>query len=322
MLSSYQKASRQFGFLFWTLLVYIIAALIWWFISLEKQNRDMTELRLSRLSYTASAQASQVSAILDQQSRNTTKYIAEGVTFLVLILIGAFFVHRAMRKQLRYVALQRNFMMAITHELKTPIAATRLSVETLLYRELKTEQQKKLLQSALAETDRLNTLTSNILLASQLEEKTFRAAHDTIRVSEILLKISGDYVRRFPERRMSIQIEEGLTMQGDVVLVEMVFSNLIENALKYSPRDKAVGVKLKKEAGHILIMISDEGTGIPDSEKEKIFEKFYRMGNEDTRRAKGTGLGLYLARKIAAAHHGTIKVKDNSPSGSIFTVQF
>jgi K+-sensing histidine kinase KdpD len=282
----------------------------------------MTELRLSRLSYTASAQASQVSAILDQQSRNTTKYIAEGVTFLVLILIGAFFVHRAMRKQLRYVALQRNFMMAITHELKTPIAATRLSVETLLYRELKTEQQKKLLQSALAETDRLNTLTSNILLASQLEEKTFRAAHDTIRVSEILLKISGDYVRRFPERTMNIQIEEGLTMQGDVVLVEMVFSNLIENALKYSPRDKAVGVKLKKEAGHILIMISDEGTGIPDSEKEKIFEKFYRMGNEDTRRAKGTGLGLYLARKIAAAHHGTIKVKDNSPSGSIFTVQF
>lgn len=322
MLSSYQKASRQFRFLFWTLLLYIIAALIWWFISLEKQNREMVDLRLSQLKLSGSLTESQTELVIKEQQRNTTKYIAEGVTFLALILLGAYFVYRAMKKQFRYVALQRNFMMAVTHELKTPIAAARLNVETLLYRELKTDQQKKLLHSALAETDRLNTLTSNILLAAQLEEKTFHAANENIDISMTLKKVADDYIRRFPEREIKTEISAGSTMQGDPVLLEMLFSNLIENALKYSPREKTVRIELKKESDHTYIKVYDEGAGIPNLEKEKVFEKFYRGGNEDTRKTKGTGLGLYLSRKIAEAHNGKVKVKDNSPSGSIFVVQF
>ena len=322
MPSPYQKASRQFAFLFWTLLIYIIAALIWWFISLEKQNREMAELRLSQLSFIGNDKEEQAVIILKEQQRNTTKYIAEGITFLVLILVGAYFVYRAMRKQFRYATMQKNFMMAVTHELKTPIAGARLSVETLLYRELKPEQQKKLLQSALAETDRLNTLTSNILRAAQLEEKTFSASNESIDISLILQKLTDDYIRRFPDRRINRHIESGASMTGDPVLLEILFSNLIENALKYSPREKPVTVELKTSSGDKVISIFDEGVGIPNTEKDKIFEKFYRGGNENTRMTKGTGLGLYLARKIVEAHNGMVRVKENSPSGSIFVVQF
>ncbi|MFO0414976.1 MAG: sensor histidine kinase [Bacteroidota bacterium] len=319
--SSHKKNSRQFTFLFWILLTYVIAALVWWFISLEKQNREMTDLRLSRIDQFEDRETN-AAIILNQQKRNTTKYVAEGITFLVLILIGAYFVYRAIRRQMHYAAVQRNFMMAITHELKTPIAAARLSVETLLYRDLKPEQQKKFLHSALAETDRLNSLTSNILLAAQMEEKTYHASKENLDLSLLVNKVADDYTRRFPERKIQKQIEDRLMLHGDPVLLEMVFSNLIENALKYTPKDKPVLVVLKKENEQIVGMVYDEGPGIPDTEKEKIFEKFYRGGDEATRKTKGTGLGLYLARKITEAHQGTVFVKDHSPSGSIFVVQF
>jgi len=319
--SSHKKNSRQFTFLFWILLTYVIAALVWWFISLEKQNREMTELRLGRINQFEDRETN-AAIILNQQKRNTTKYVAEGITFLVLILIGAYFVYRAIRRQMHYAAVQRNFMMAITHELKTPIAAARLSVETLLYRDLKPEQQKKFLHSALAETDRLNSLTSNILLAAQMEEKTYHASKENLDLSLLVNKVADDYTRRFPERKIQKQIEDHLMLQGDPVLLEMVFSNLIENALKYTPKDKPVLVVLKKENEQIVGMVYDEGPGIPDAEKEKIFEKFYRGGDEATRKTKGTGLGLYLTKKITEAHRGKVFVKNNTPSGSIFVVQF
>ena len=320
--SSHKKTSRQFNFFFWILLTYVIAALVWWFISLEKQNREMTELRLSRIDQATHDKESAAMVILDQQERDTTKYIAEGITFLVLILIGAYFVYRAMRRQIHYASVQRNFMMAITHELKTPIAATRLSVETLLYRDLKADQQKKFLQSALAETDRLNSLTSNILLAAQMEEKTYHASKERLNLSQIVHKVADDYKRRLPDREIIKQIEEDINIEGDPVLLEMVFSNLIENALKYSPKEKPVLVSLKQEGKHINGMVCDEGQGIADSEKEKIFEKFYRGGDEATRKTKGTGLGLYLVRKIAEAHHGRVFVKEHAHSGTTFVVQF
>ena len=320
--SSHNKTSRQFGFLFWILLTYVVAALVWWFISLEKQNREMTELRLSQISQAVHDHQISATIILDQQKRNTTKYIAEGITFLVLILIGAYFIYRAMRRQLHYTAVQRNFMMAITHELKTPIAATRLSVETLLYRDLKADQQKKFLQSALAETDRLNSLTSNILLAAQMEEKTYRASKEPLDLSEIVHKVADDYTRRFPDRQIIQQINEYIPMQGDPVLLEMIFSNLIENALKYSPKEKPVIVSLQQKENQITAMVCNEGKEIADDEKEKIFEKFYRGGDEATRKTKGTGLGLYLVRKIAEAHQGRVFVKEHSPSGTTFVVQF
>jgi signal transduction histidine kinase len=109
---------------------------------------------------------------------------------------------------------------------------------------------------------------------------------------------------------------------GDPFLLNLLVSNLLENALKYSPKEGAVTLSLTKEGAHTLLAIKDNGPGIPDDEKKKIFGKFYRSGLETTRETKGTGLGLYLCRKIAADHKATIKVADNSPTGSIFTVAF
>jgi two-component system, OmpR family, sensor histidine kinase CiaH len=109
---------------------------------------------------------------------------------------------------------------------------------------------------------------------------------------------------------------------GDLILLQLLVSNLVENALKYSPREGVIDVTLEHKGRHTLLSVKDQGPGIPDEEKKRIFGKFYRTGQEATRRTKGTGLGLYLCLKIAQDHKATLKVADNSPVGSIFTVVF
>src|SRR5215467_8640819 len=123
--------------IYWLLLFYIVAALIWWFISLEKQNRQMTNFKINHTSTTIDRvrNAEQYNAAIikinQEHERNLIKYISEGSTFLILILIGAGFVYRSVRRQFRLQQQQQNFMMAVTHELKTPISVARLNLETL-----------------------------------------------------------------------------------------------------------------------------------------------------------------------------------------------
>jgi two-component system, OmpR family, sensor histidine kinase CiaH len=164
----------NFSFWFWILLIYVLVALVWWFISLEQQNHEMTALKLAQLQNTDPQFNAKQAQIQNINKRETRKFIGEGIAFLALIITGAVFVFRSIRKQVELSTLQQNFMMAITHELKTPIATTRLSIETVLRRKLDEVQQQKLLLSALSETNRLNILTNNILLASQMEKRIFK----------------------------------------------------------------------------------------------------------------------------------------------------
>ncbi len=312
----------NFSFWFWILFIYIVAALIWWFISLERQSHEMSELKLNQISKTDPQYSSKQQEVLQYKKRQTAKFIAEGLTFLALIVLGAAFVYRSIRKQIEVSSLQQNFMMAITHELKTPIATTRLSLETILRRKLDEVQQQKLLLSALSETNRLNILTNNILLASQMEEKTFQRENEQINLADMVETVVSDYKNRFPQRRIEASADKDLYIDGDELLVQIALSNLIDNALKYAPKDSPVYVDLMEDDDIIQIKVSDEGPGVMDEEKKKIFQKFYRSGNENTRRAKGTGLGLYLTKKIIEDHNGDIFVMNNTPHGSIFVIQF
>ena len=158
---------------YWILLVYIIAALVWWFIALEKQNETMFNFRVLQLNKDEPAYELQLQHVQDEEHRKTAQYIGEGSTFLLLILVGALFVYRATRKQLMLSNQQQNFMMAVTHELKTPIAIVKLNLETLQLRKLDEEKQNRIISSTLIETKRLNALTNNILITSQLESGNY-----------------------------------------------------------------------------------------------------------------------------------------------------
>jgi len=101
-----------------------------------------------------------------------------------------------------------------------------------------------------------------------------------------------------------------------------MISNLVENAVKYSPKEKPISCRLKRSGNDAVMNIIDEGIGVKDEEKSKIFEKFYRTGNESTRKTQGTGLGLYLCRKIAEDHNADITVTNNIPAGTNFAIRF
>ncbi len=304
---------------YWLLLLYMVAALFWWFIALENQNRNVSQIRLNELKKDDPGYFARAADIEDIRKRKTTQYIGEGITFLAVIVVGAVFVFRATRRQFRMSQQQQNFMMAITHELKTPIAVTQLNLETLQKRKLEEETQQKLIANTLEEANRLNSLCNNILLAAQLDAG-YVSHNQEINFTDLVEGCVDDFRKRFPQRMICENIEQGIYLNGETLLLQMLVNNLIENALKYSPREATVTIGVLQENNRVRLVVSDQGYSIPNDEKKKIFEKFYRVGNENTRRTKGTGLGLYLCKKIAESHNGYISVTDNLPTGSNFAV--
>ena len=307
---------------FWFLLLYIVAALIWWFISLHQQNERMSLLLLNELKKDDPEYVQKVSNIEDAKKRKTAQYDGEGAIFLLVILIGAGFVFRAAKKRLRLSQQQQNFMMTVTHELKTPVAIAQLNLETLQKRNLDDIQQKKLIANTMQEVNRLNSLCNNILLASRLDAGEYTPLKTQFNVSELTKKIQSNFAQRYAERPVIGNIQEGICMVGEELLVELMFSNLIENAIKYSPKYSSVKIDLNSDSQHIIFEVADEGPGISAEEKNRVFDKFYRTGNEGTRTTKGTGLGLYLCQQIARNHQATIDIKNNGLQGSVFTVTF
>jgi signal transduction histidine kinase len=299
----------------------MVSALFWWFIALERQNQEISHIRQSELLKDDPKYFERSVAIEEARKRKTAQYIGEGSTFLLLILVGAVFVYRATRRQIRLSEQQQNFMMAVTHELKTPIAVTQLNLETLQKRKLEEDKQQKLITNTLQEANRLNTLCNNILLASQLDAG-YRSNKEELNLTDLVQGCIDNFSNRFPNRSIREEVGEGIYLQGEKLLLQMLVNNLIDNALKYSPKEEEIRVALKEENGRVILSVSDAGSGIPDAEKKKIFTKFYRSGDEKTRKAKGTGLGLYLCKKIAESHNGYISVTDHLPVGSSFTVQF
>ena len=307
---------------YWILLTYMVAALFWWFIALEKQNQDITIIRLSEVKRDDPAYFEKAQIIDQAKKRKTAQYVGEGLTFLALTLLGAVFVFRATRKQLRLSQQQQNFMMAITHELKTPIAVAQLNLETLQKRKLDEDKQQKLISNTLQEANRLNTLCNNILFASQLDAGAYRSNNEEINFTDLVEGCVDDFKNRFPQRQIIEHISETSYLNGETLLLQMLVNNLIENALKYSPKELPVTIVLAESSEKIILTVSDGGPGIADAEKKKVFEKFYRSGDESTRKTKGTGLGLYLCKRIVESHKGYISVIDNLPTGSSFTATF
>jgi len=212
--------------------------------------------------------------------------------------------------------------MAITHELKTPIAVAQLNLETLQKRKLDEDTQRKLIHNTLQEANRLNTLCNNILFASQLDAGAYHSNQEEINFTDLVEGCVDDCKTRFSHRTIVENISESLYLNGETLLLQMLVNNLLDNALKYSPKESAVTVSLTEENQTIKLTVSDQGFGIADTEKKKVFEKFYRSGDENTRQAKGTGLGLYLCKKIVESHNGYISVTDNYPTGSSFAASF
>lgn len=306
-------------YVYWLLLVYLIAALGWWYFELDQQNDQMLSYQQEQIQKGFGGEISMEEA-QDAHDRNAKQFIGEGMTFLIFTVLGAIFVYGAVSRQIRYHLQQKNFMLAVTHELKTPIAVTKLTLETLKRHQLSEEKQQKLLGDAINETERLDMLCNNILLSSQMESGGYQSNKQEFNCSLMVLAAVGSFAKRYPIRKFELNVPADIICYGEEFLVRLVLNNLIENAIKYTVADSSITVAVVEEKEEIVIAVADSGQGIPDKDKSKVFEKFYRLEDERVRKTKGTGLGLYLSNKIVEDHKGSLTLIDNQPQGCVFKI--
>lgn len=316
------RSKKIIYFIYWVLLFYVMAALIWWYIALSHQNKQMTDYKIEQLSKTNKEFASKVMQLNKDRNRKNAQYLGEGVIFLLFISTGAYFLFRTLNKQIKQTEQQHNFMVAVTHELKTPIAVAQINLETLLKRKLDEHQSQKLLQNTIQESERMNALCNNLLLSSQIEGDGYQITLEKIQLRQIIDICLKQFMNRFPDRKFFVEYFDDSTMVlADQFLLQMAINNLLDNAVKYSFKNSDISIKISATSKHAFIHIADNGPGIEDEHKKRIFEKYYRVGSETTKKSKGTGLGLYLVKRIMIAHKGKVYVYNNEPNGSVFVLQ-
>ena len=304
---------------------YVLFQFCWWAYLLVDLNNEVYEHRIENVQLKARTPDESREAIADLENKNTQRrwmVIGEGSVFLALLTWGSILTARSIRKEMALARQQKNFLLSITHEFKSPLASIKLYLQTILRHDLEKEKEKSFINSAINDTERLNNLVENALLANLIDHNGYSFAMEDMNFSA-LMRLHIQKLQNVPDPpKFETHIEEGLHIQGDKNALILMISNLIENAWKYSPKETPLGIDLKKDGKKIVLCILDKGPGIPDSEKDKIFKKFYRLGNEETRKTKGTGLGLFIVKYIAQGHNGQISVHDNKPHGTIFCIQF
>ncbi len=251
--------------------------------------------------------------------------LSEGLTFAIVFAFGAISLHKSVNREHRLQDQKRNFLLSVTHELKSPLASIKLLLQTIQKRDLTKAQILDFIDKSLLDIERLDDMVENMLLASKIDNSSYTFPKANFNLSVLvdsivnrlqLTKCDGN------QQIINAEIEPKIEITGDKFALTSVVTNLIENAVKYSKPCEAVNVKLFSKTGKVYLQVADHGIGIADEEKSRIFDKFYRVGSEDTRNTKGTGLGLYIVKQVLDKHEASIRVKDNRPAGSIFEVVF
>ncbi|HKQ00486.1 MAG TPA: ATP-binding protein [Actinomycetes bacterium] len=221
----------------------------------------------------------------------------------------------------RLEVLRRDFVANASHELKTPVAAVRALAETLLTAlPDDPEAGRRFAERIGREAERLDALTRDLLDLSRVERGTLDV--EPVDLVGLVKEVVGGYADRAEERhiKLSTEVEPGVALRGDRAQLGLLLSNLIDNALRYTPAKGAVCVRLNAAESRAVLQVSDTGPGIPAGELSRVFERFYRVDKARARQTGGTGLGLAIVRHVAEVHGGTVRVDSELGRGSTFTV--
>ncbi|MEO8589193.1 MAG: HAMP domain-containing sensor histidine kinase [Flavobacteriales bacterium] len=312
------RSHRRTLLLFGTLAVYIVLQFIWWGVLLLRKDRE-----LELLSMELQALGGTSADLPAQPAHKVLMVVGEGSVFLLLLLTVLFFTLRAIRRDLALARAQRNFLLAVTHELRTPIAAIKLQLQTLARPELDAAQRDALREQALTESDRLALLTDKVLLATRADEGVIALEQKDQDVMDLVRSVV-DRARTQVASAHSLVLNgpDHLIVNTDAQALRSIADNLIENAAKYAPAGTAITVDVVKGREGWRLTVSDEGPGVPVTEKDRVFERFYRGGTEETRSVTGTGLGLYIVQRLVQRLGGAVHLRTRVPHGAIFAASF
>jgi signal transduction histidine kinase len=309
------KGLKRSSLIFYLLTIYVLFQFFWWAFHIIQLEESIKDLSLAGLT-----DQSEIADLRKSYLRKIYMVVGEGAVFAILLLLGVWRIQRFFIKEAALANKERNFMLAVTHELKTPIATVRLLLQTLSRAGVSDDQARKMKAEAINETHRLEHLVQNILLSTRLDELEMidRSRLDLAQIiDQCVVKM-----RRIAGVGQTIEsrIEGDVSIAGDAMMIESMLSNLIENSIKYSPEESAIDVEAAVREGQVQIRVLDRGIGVVPTEREKIFEKFYRIGSEETRESKGTGLGLFIVKQIVNMHNGEVHALGRDGGGSVFEI--
>ena len=248
-----------------------------------------------------------------------------GTVAFALMLVGLILYLVFSIKEVRLHHRQANFIDSVTHELKTPIASLKLYLETLQMRAVDNEQRDEFYSVMNSELQRLDHLINQLLEVARLDAIGEQADSEDIELEPLLL----DCAKTACAHHKGVAIDvfqfdiESAVIPAKRLLLEMIFVNLMENALKYGAENPSVEVQVHvKDRSRVITRITDNGEGVPVDMRKKIFHMFYRGGSELERKQKGTGIGLYIVRTLVRLLKGKVSVHERvDASGSIFEVE-
>ena len=263
-------------------------------------------------------------ALADQTQEDTSRriimIIGEGGVFILILMAGFWKIQQSIAKEIQLSQRQNNFMLSVTHELKTPLTSTQLALQTLKKRNLNTEVRENLIAKALNANQRLSSLIDNIINASRLESNDFTPRREIFPLNAFLQGKTEELKIIYEQASIALICEVDI-INADAYMLETIFNNLLENAIKYSDENPKIEITVKNKGQMTEITIADQGVGISAQEKTQIFKKFYRVGNEISRSQKGSGLGLFITSEFVQLHKGRIKCENNNPKGTKFIIE-
>jgi K+-sensing histidine kinase KdpD len=293
---------KQTAIFFYLLGAYVVIQFMWWGYHLIELTKEVDSQK----------------ALV---SKRVFMILSEGSVFFLILILGLWKIRSSIKKELKFSERQNNFLLSVTHELKTPLAANKLYLQTIVKRDLDATKRTELIEKAIAENQRLEVMIDNILNATRLDNQVVQLHKEHLNLSDLFQQIADRFNKSLQVDLIQLEIETDVFIDADSFMIETVINNLIENALKYAGHQKTIILYLKQnENKRVIFGVKDEGPGVTLDSQIEIFEKFMRSGNEETRSQKGTGLGLFIAAEFIKIHGGRIVYKNNKPLGANFEI--
>jgi len=264
--------------------------------------------------------------LADERSARINRFLWEGGFFLAVLLGGMAVLTRTIRHDAELRRRQQNFLAAVSHEFKSPLASIQLASETLVLRSKDSDTQR-LGQRILEDCERLLRMIDNLLVTTRLEEGRQPIAPTVLALHAASVAAVAEIAERarLSAVQVSLDVPEDLKISADPAVLETALRNLLDNALKacVAGGGHSIAVRAARVAPGIELAVSDDGIGFPPEDAGMIFEKFYRVGDELRRSMPGTGLGLYIVRRLVEASGGTIAAHSDGPGrGATVTIRW
>jgi signal transduction histidine kinase len=260
----------------------------------------------------------------DMVRRQAMTFMAAFALLLGLIATGLIATYRLQRRESEIARLKSDFVANVSHDLKTPLSLIRMFAETLELDRVPDEARRREYYAVLTrESERLTRLIDNVLDFSRIESGRQRYDIAPGPVEPVVHEVLESFRHPLAQQGFAVDVAVAPDLPDvplDAEAVKQALANLLDNAMKYSGDRRKIRVGARRDGAGVAIEVADEGIGIPVSERERIFEKFYRIGRSETQGRRGSGVGLALVKHIVDAHHGGVTVEGGPGEGSRFTL--